>query len=303
MVNPDLPDVPPPLRSIEQYLKIAASHDQRDNVISYWCRLYALQTGLKLSTKTLDDNNFLLKLMDWLETTKKELRGNEAISNDIAAQAHIENWTLKLFLYADKKDREGDFSRSTIQSFFTAGLLYDILTVFGELSEEAAQNRKYAKWKATYIHNCLKNGETPVPGPVEDNTEAEAEDGLDDQATPGERETSLDLDKTANVVGNDTFDTTTKNLPKKGSMGEGGSEIRDDYHPTTETEDYWDMLVRNRLDIGSNEQGTEINKMGWKRFKLRRCTNSCVKSSKSFKSVDHRSRNRMNWIVVYSFID
>nr|XP_033321881.1 vacuolar protein sorting-associated protein VTA1 homolog isoform X1 [Megalopta genalis] len=240
MVNPDLPDVPPPLRSIEQYLKIAASHDQRDNVISYWCRLYALQTGLKLSTKTLDDNNFLLKLMDWLETTKKELRGNEAISNDIAAQAHIENWTLKLFLYADKKDREGDFSRSTIQSFFTAGLLYDILTVFGELSEEAAQNRKYAKWKATYIHNCLKNGETPVPGPIEDNTEgiasAEVEDGLDDQATPGERETSLDLDKTGNVVGNDTFDTTTKNLPKKGSMGEGGSEIRDDYHPTTETE-------------------------------------------------------------------
>lgn len=28
------------------------------------------------------------------------------------------------------------------------------------------QHRKYARWKATYIHNCLKNGETPQSGPV-----------------------------------------------------------------------------------------------------------------------------------------
>lgn len=28
------------------------------------------------------------------------------------------------------------------------------------------QHRKYARWKATYIHNCLKNGETPQAGPL-----------------------------------------------------------------------------------------------------------------------------------------
>jgi vacuolar protein sorting-associated protein VTA1 len=44
--------------------------------------------------------------------------------------------------------------------------LYDIITTFGDLSEEAAQCKKYAKWKAAYIHNCLKNGETPHPGPL-----------------------------------------------------------------------------------------------------------------------------------------
>lgn len=43
-------------------------------------------------------------------------------------------------------------------------MIYDILTAFGDLTDEAMQNRKYAKWKAAYIHNCLKNGETPVPG-------------------------------------------------------------------------------------------------------------------------------------------
>lgn len=45
-------------------------------------------------------------------------------------------------------------------------MIYDILLTFGELSEEAQNNRKYAKFKAAYIHNCLKNGETPVAGPL-----------------------------------------------------------------------------------------------------------------------------------------
>lgn len=134
-------------------------------------RLYALQTGLKLSTKTPKETNFLMKLMDWLETTKKELHDNEAITNDIAAQAHLENWALKLFLFADKNDRAGNFGKNVVQSFFTAGLLYDVLTVFGELNEEATQNRKYAKWKAAYIHNCIKNNETPIPGPMQEDTE------------------------------------------------------------------------------------------------------------------------------------
>jgi len=131
-------------------------------------RLYALQTGLKLSTKTSEETNFLLKLMDWLEETKKELHDNEAITNDVAAQAHLENWALKLFLHADKNDRAANFSQQVVQSFYTAQILYDVLTLFGELSVEATQNRKYAQWKAAYIHNCLANGETPVPGPMKE---------------------------------------------------------------------------------------------------------------------------------------
>lgn len=173
VASPDLPPVPAPLKNIQQYLRIALTHDQRDVVVSYWCRLYALQTGLKLSTKTTEETGFLLKLMDWLEKTKKELHDNEAITNDVAAQAHLENWALKLFLYADKSDRASNFGKNVIQTFYTAGLLYDVLTVFGELTDEAAQNRKYAKWKATYLHNCIKNGETPIPGPMKN------EDGED----------------------------------------------------------------------------------------------------------------------------
>lgn len=41
----------------------------------------------------------------------------------------------------------------------------DVLSVFGDVSEEITNTQKYAKWKAMYIHNCMKNGETPTPGP------------------------------------------------------------------------------------------------------------------------------------------
>lgn len=51
----------------------------------------------------------------------------------------------------------------------------DVLTTFGELTDEIANNRKYAKWKAAYIHNCLKKGETPVPGPSSEMTDEENE--------------------------------------------------------------------------------------------------------------------------------
>jgi vacuolar protein sorting-associated protein VTA1 len=57
---------------------------------------------------------------------------------------------------------------------------------FGELSEEAQQNRKYAKWKAAYIHNCLKNGETPIPGPMQgENDEATGGENLDERSFDG----------------------------------------------------------------------------------------------------------------------
>lgn len=56
--------------------------------------------------------------------------------------------------------------RNVVKAFYTSGMVYDVLQVFGELTEEVIQNRKYAKWKAAYIHNCLKNGEVPVPGNI-----------------------------------------------------------------------------------------------------------------------------------------
>ncbi|XP_017491284.1 PREDICTED: vacuolar protein sorting-associated protein VTA1 homolog [Rhagoletis zephyria] len=164
----EFPPCPPTLKQIQHFLKIAQEHDSRDIVVAYWSRLYALQIGLKISSQQPDESKLLLAIMDWLEGTKKSQLENEAITNEVAAQAHLENYALKLFLYADKQDRESNFGKNVVKAFYSSGVIYDVLQTFGELSEESINNRKYAKWKAAYIHNCLKNGEIPLPGPAAD---------------------------------------------------------------------------------------------------------------------------------------
>lgn len=166
-MSANIPECPPSLKSIQHFLKTAVEHDARDPIVAYWCRLHALQVGLKITTKkTPEETKVLMAIMDWLEEAKTIHKDNDAIGNEVAAQAHLENYALKLFLYADKQDREQNFGKNVVKAFYTAGMIYDVLCTFGDLTDEAAQNRKYAKWKAAYIHNCLKNGETPVPGPM-----------------------------------------------------------------------------------------------------------------------------------------
>lgn len=74
-------------------------------------RLCALQNALKIDKKSDEAKVFLMGLMDWLETTKKSMHDNESITNEIAAQAHIENHALKLFYWADSQDRAGVFNK------------------------------------------------------------------------------------------------------------------------------------------------------------------------------------------------
>jgi len=161
-----LPNCPPSIKPIQHFLKIATEHEKRDPVITYWCRLAALQNGMSLDKSSKESLAVLLPLMDWLEKTKKDLADNEAISNEVVASAHIENHAMKLFLWADKEDRASNFNKNVVKAFYTSGMLFDVLGTFGEVSPEVAHHKKYAKWKAAYIHNCLKSGETPIAGPM-----------------------------------------------------------------------------------------------------------------------------------------
>ena len=42
---------------------------------------------------------------------KKDHVHEEAISNDVVGQAHLENHALQMFLYADNEDRAGRFGK------------------------------------------------------------------------------------------------------------------------------------------------------------------------------------------------
>jgi len=171
-----LPNCPPSLKTIQHFLKLASEHDTRDPVISYWSRLTALQTGLTLDKSSKEALAVLLPLMDWLEKEKSDNQDNEAIAHEVVASAHVENYAMKLFLAADKADRAANFGKNVVKCFYSAGILFDVMQTFGPLTPENAHYRKYAKMKAAYIHNCLKNGETPIAGPLADGDDDENED-------------------------------------------------------------------------------------------------------------------------------
>ncbi|XP_070808273.1 vacuolar protein sorting-associated protein VTA1 homolog [Pituophis catenifer annectens] len=188
MAASGLPPLPPQFKPIQHFLRTAQELEKREPVVSYYCRLYAMQTGMKIDSKNPECRKFLCKLMDQLEAMKKQLGDNEAITQEIVGCAHVENYALKMFLYADNEDRAGQFHKNMIKSFYTASLLIDVLTVFGELTDENIQHRKYARWKATYIHNCLKNGETPQSGPVGMEEEFDYENEQASSPTPSSQE-------------------------------------------------------------------------------------------------------------------
>ena len=137
-----LPPVPPSLKPIAHLLKTATEHETRDPVVTYWCRLAALQNGMKLDRSSKEAMALLLPVMDWLEKEKKVLADNEAVSSEVVASAHIENYAMKLFGYADKEDRASRFNKNVVKAFYTAGILFDVLGVFGDLTQENAHTRK-----------------------------------------------------------------------------------------------------------------------------------------------------------------
>jgi len=135
-----LPECPDSLKKIQHHLKIASEHDAKDPVISYWCesisiikspfrlvyfflfppatklfivlgRLYSLQTALTLDKSSKDAKVFLVSLIDWLEKQKIALKDNDMITNETAAQAHIENYAIKLFNLADGMDRQANYNK------------------------------------------------------------------------------------------------------------------------------------------------------------------------------------------------
>lgn len=181
---------PVSLKAISSYLKTAQEYDKRDPVVAYFCRLYAVQKGIKIDSKSNESKSFLLQLMDQLEKKKKELsaQGHEAVSDEAISKIHVEEKAVQLFLWADTEDRAANFNKNVVKSFYTSSLLYDVLEQFGDLSDEASHHRKYAKWKAAYIHKCLKSGETPIPGPAGGDDEGlggEAEGGIAPYPPPG----------------------------------------------------------------------------------------------------------------------
>ncbi|KAJ1028666.1 hypothetical protein NDA16_001832 [Ustilago loliicola] len=161
-----LPNPPAELKTVLPFVQRANELRTADKVIAYWCCYYAAQLGISSNASSSEAKMYLLTLMDTLEDLKSKLADNDAVTNDTASSAYVENFALKVFVGADNEDRSGKATRATAKKFLAASQFIELLKIFGKIEPEMGEKIKYAKWKAADIAKTYKEGRRPTPGPA-----------------------------------------------------------------------------------------------------------------------------------------
>ncbi|ANB15449.1 Vta1p [Sugiyamaella lignohabitans] len=187
--TPELPPIPNGIKFIQSLMSRAAELATHDPIMSYYCKLHAVQqilaTNLHLEDSEVE--NFATALLDNIEAVKSSASENTAavINDDVTGEVYVENFALKIFDKADKDVRNKTTVKTTASTFLAAATFLDILKVFqSPLDTEIAGKIKYAKYHATRIIKAFKAGEDPneydAPEDV-DETQQELSAGLEDQ--------------------------------------------------------------------------------------------------------------------------
>lgn len=148
---------------------------QVDPLISYYCRLYALQLGMKIANKSKDDLRVIGEQMAWLESHQSLTSG---LSKE-EGRARCEAFALQVFEHGDTEDRAGLATKKTALNFHAAYVLLDMCRQFGTMASDVEEKLRYAVVKAADINKCLKEGRKPKAGPLVDTA---PEDDLMDGA-------------------------------------------------------------------------------------------------------------------------
>ncbi|KAJ7557949.1 hypothetical protein O6H91_04G017600 [Diphasiastrum complanatum] len=150
-----------PAKLLLPFLQRAKELQKHDPLVAYYCRLYAMERGLKIPAKerTKATNALLVSLMNQLEKDKKVVK----LSPD--DQLYVEGFALNVFAKADKQDRAGHADLETAKTFYAASLFFEVLHQFGEIQPDIEQKQKYSVWKAADIRKAISEGQKPQPGP------------------------------------------------------------------------------------------------------------------------------------------
>lgn len=166
-------DVEPAKKILLPYLQRADELQKHEPLVAYYCRLYAMERGLKIPAKerTKTTNAVLVSLINQLEKDKKSLQLSPEDN------LYVEGFALNVFTKADKQDRAGRADLDTAKTFYAASIFIEILHQFGQLQPDMEQKQKYAVWKAANIRKAISEGRKPVPGPPGGNEELSISSG------------------------------------------------------------------------------------------------------------------------------
>jgi vacuolar protein sorting-associated protein VTA1 len=99
--------------------------------------------------------------MDKLERFKSENPDNDAITDNVAGQAYVEQFGLEVFARADNAVRANKATKQTADTFLAAATFLELCQIWGEVDPDIASKVKFAKYHAIRIAKAIKNGEDP----------------------------------------------------------------------------------------------------------------------------------------------
>ena len=180
---------------LQRFATRAAQLEKFKPIVTYWLEYYILQQLLGKNLHTTDDEvaNYAVQLMDKLEQTKASNASNDAITDDVAAKAYVENFALDTFSRADNAQRANAVTKQTADTFMAAATFLDLLSVWGQPDQEITAKSKFAKFHALRIAKAYKAGEDPnATNPVVEEPQPSAyqEDGVDAELKELERQES-----------------------------------------------------------------------------------------------------------------
>jgi vacuolar protein sorting-associated protein VTA1 len=183
--------IPPEVKKITPYVRRAEELDRdkgnpESRLVSYYCRQYAVHTGISLATSPAG-KGCLGELLGNLEAEKVIM---DSFTRD-ESKFLCTKFADKIFDKADLEDRTAGANKNTARTFYAAASFLEILQQFhgdDDNSEEVEEQKKksvYSKWKATEILKAIKDGRTPTPGGYgEDSNDVVADEDEQEEEVP-----------------------------------------------------------------------------------------------------------------------
>jgi len=142
--------------------------ENADKKVAYYCRLYAVQEGLKLDARSAAVNAALGHAMEKLECAKPSLT-LDAEQDEL----HCEAFAMKIFSKADEADRAGARGLNTAKSFYAASIFFEMLRQFDDSERDIEEKQRYAAWRAGVLTKAARSGTAPPPPPGEDDVDVD----------------------------------------------------------------------------------------------------------------------------------
>ena len=122
--------VPPELKKIKVFIQRAEELDRaksaESRVVAFYCRQWAVQQGIPLSTSSDVAKGCLGELLGQLEGEKQAM----SVFSRVESRQICRNFAEQIFEKANAEDRSGGADKGTARTFYASASFFEILQQF-----------------------------------------------------------------------------------------------------------------------------------------------------------------------------